>query len=61
MIDEVKAVLDEIRPMLQADGGDVEPVEVTGSFEELEKQGSFNEQGRAPGEARRGPERMVKP
>jgi Fe-S cluster biogenesis protein NfuA len=29
MIDRVKAVLEEIRPMLQADGGDVELVEVT--------------------------------
>jgi len=29
MNDEVQSVLDEIRPMLQADGGDVELVEVT--------------------------------
>jgi len=29
MNDEVQNVLDEIRPMLQADGGDVELVEVT--------------------------------
>lgn len=27
--EKVKNVLDEIRPQLQADGGDVEPVEVT--------------------------------
>ena len=29
MIEEVKAVLETIRPALQADGGDVELVEVT--------------------------------
>jgi Fe-S cluster biogenesis protein NfuA len=29
MIDKVKEVIDEIRPMLQADGGDMELVEVT--------------------------------
>jgi Fe-S cluster biogenesis protein NfuA len=29
MIDKVKAVIEEIRPMLMADGGDVELVEVT--------------------------------
>ena len=29
MRDKVAAVIDEIRPMLQADGGDVELVEVT--------------------------------
>ena len=29
MTEQVKAVLDEIRPMLQADGGDMELVEVT--------------------------------
>lgn len=29
MIDKVKAVLEEIRPALQADGGDLELVEVT--------------------------------
>ena len=28
MMEKVKAVLDKIRPMLQADGGDVELVEV---------------------------------
>jgi Fe-S cluster biogenesis protein NfuA len=28
MIDKVKAVIEEIRPMLKADGGDVELVEV---------------------------------
>ncbi len=30
MTDKVKAVLEEIRPALQADGGDLELVEVTG-------------------------------
>ena len=29
MMDKVKAVLEEIRPALQADGGDLELVEVT--------------------------------
>ena len=29
MIEKVKAVLDQVRPMLQRDGGDVELVEVT--------------------------------
>ncbi|AMK10650.1 NifU family protein [Pseudodesulfovibrio indicus] len=29
MLDKVQAVLDKVRPMLQADGGDVELVEVT--------------------------------
>jgi Fe-S cluster biogenesis protein NfuA len=29
MLEKVKDVLDEIRPMLKADGGDVELVEVT--------------------------------
>jgi Fe-S cluster biogenesis protein NfuA len=29
MIEEVKAVLESVRPALQADGGDVELVEVT--------------------------------
>jgi Fe-S cluster biogenesis protein NfuA len=29
MIEEVKKILDEIRPALQADGGDVELVDVT--------------------------------
>lgn len=29
MLDKVKEVLEEIRPMLQADGGDVELVEVS--------------------------------
>lgn len=29
MFEKVKAVVDEIRPMLKADGGDVELVEVT--------------------------------
>ncbi len=29
MLDKVKAVLEEIRPALQADGGDLELVEVT--------------------------------
>lgn len=29
MIDKVKAVLEQIRPSLQADGGDVELVEIT--------------------------------
>ncbi|MBF0610249.1 MAG: NifU family protein [Magnetococcales bacterium] len=29
MLEQVKAVLEEIRPMLQRDGGDVELVEVT--------------------------------
>ena len=29
MLEKVKAVIDEIRPYLQADGGDVELVEVT--------------------------------
>lgn len=29
MFEEVKNVIDEIRPMLKADGGDVELVEVT--------------------------------
>ncbi len=29
MIEEVKKILDQIRPALQADGGDVELVEVT--------------------------------
>ncbi len=29
MRDKVKAVLDEIRPMLQADGGDIELVNIT--------------------------------
>ncbi len=29
MLEEVKSVLDQIRPALQADGGDVELVEVT--------------------------------
>jgi Fe-S cluster biogenesis protein NfuA len=30
MVEEVKAVLENIRPALQADGGDVELVEVSG-------------------------------
>jgi Fe-S cluster biogenesis protein NfuA len=30
MVEEVKAALESIRPALQADGGDVELVEVTG-------------------------------
>ena len=30
MLDKVNAVLDKVRPSLQADGGDVELVEVTG-------------------------------
>ncbi|MGB4598389.1 MAG: NifU family protein [Trichlorobacter sp.] len=29
MLDKVQAVLDQVRPMLQRDGGDVELVEVT--------------------------------
>lgn len=29
MLDKVQTVLDKVRPMLQADGGDVELVEVT--------------------------------
>lgn len=31
MLDRVQAALDRIRPVLRADGGDVELVEVTGS------------------------------
>lgn len=31
MLDRVQATLDRIRPVLRADGGDVELVEVTGS------------------------------
>ncbi len=30
MFDKVKAVIEEIRPMLKADGGDAQLVEVTG-------------------------------
>ena len=40
MIEQVKKVLDQIRPDLQADGGDVELVEVDGGIVKVRLQGA---------------------
>ncbi len=40
MEEKVKAALDKIRPMLQADGGDVELVEVTDGIVKVRLQGA---------------------
>ncbi|MBW2366838.1 MAG: NifU family protein [Deltaproteobacteria bacterium] len=40
MIEKVQAVIDKIRPMLQADGGDVDLVEVTGAIVKVRLKGA---------------------
>lgn len=40
MKDKVEAALNEIRPMLQADGGDVELVEIDGNVVKVRLQGA---------------------
>lgn len=40
MKDRVQAVIEKVRPMLQADGGDVELVEVSGGVVKVRLQGA---------------------
>lgn len=42
MVEDVKKALDEIRPSLQADGGDVEFVEMDGDVVKVRLQGACN-------------------
>ena len=42
MLEDVKKALDEIRPSLQADGGDVEFVEMDGDVVKVRLQGACN-------------------
>ena len=60
MKEKVQAALDKIRPMLQADGGDVELVDVTDGIVKVRLQGACKGCPMSQMTLRNGIERMLK-
>ena len=60
MMEKVKAVLDKIRPMLQADGGDVELIDVEDGVVKVRLQGACSGCPMSQMTLKNGIERIIK-
>lgn len=60
MEDQVKKALEKVRPMLQADGGDVELIEVTGGIVKVRLKGACSGCPMSQLTLKNGIERMLK-